>query len=150
MRRIKEEVDTHLQQLRDTQDPANVLLAESLGQQFEKELKEEQELYDKLDRYQAAEALNKKRQLGMSLCKKAKLQEQLITEAFQTQLINAQDEKEMVDLIEDRKYIASIQRPVARRGYIGYIDTDKPPTENKAANVSDNDVARALRRSRTN
>lgn len=149
--KMREDVSVALQQLKDTQDPANVLLAESLGQQFTKELQEEQELRDKLDRYEATEAITKKRTLALDLCKKAKLPEQTITEAFQTQLINARDEKEMKDLIEDRRYISSIQRPISRHNYIGHVDNDKPADKGTAANVpTDQAVAGILRRSRGN
>ena len=114
----KEAVDMALRQLRDSGDPANVQLAESLDTILAVERKKEKDLMEELDKYKAAEAYRKKYHAAKELCRKCNLQEALVTDVFLEQL-TGHDEKGMKALIEDRKAIAGIRRPVSSPGFVG-------------------------------
>ena len=149
--RMREDINQALTALKA--NPTHVELAESLEACLQAEFTKERDLKEKLDLLEAKEAIRTKEALGLKLCRDAKLNPKAITDGFKRQLLEARDEKEMKDLIEDRRQITSIQRPLSRNGYVGYEDYDKPPartTNGKSdkPEVSTDQVARMLRSSR--
>lgn len=84
-------------------------------------------LVEELDTLKTQLAIWKKTELAQKLCEDAKLPSVAITETFLAQLIEAKDEKAMKALVEDRKQIASLQRPrstgaIGGNGKAGQMD----------------------------
>lgn len=75
--------------------------------------KENKELRERLDALEAKDRLNEKHKTAHRLCEEAKLPAVLVSETFLTLLVEAKDEAAMKKLIEDRRSISNIKRPVS-------------------------------------
>jgi len=71
------------------------------------------QLLERVDRLEAEAALAKKHALAHRLCEESRLPSVLVTKVFLAQLIEAKDEAAMKQLIEDRRSISNIKRPVS-------------------------------------
>ena len=71
------------------------------------------QLLERVDSLEAKDRLREKHDTAHRLCEAAKLPSVLVTEVFLSQLVEAKDEKAMQKLIEDRKAVSNIKRPVS-------------------------------------
>lgn len=92
-------------------------------------------LLEQLDAAQVKLAVREKNELAHRLCVEAKLLPAAISETFLGQLIDAKDEVAMKKLIEDRKAVASIQRP----------KSSGPIRESAAAKIDNAEFAKTLK-----
>lgn len=141
-----ETVNTVLQQLRDSGDPRNKELAESLGKKITESAQAEQKLMEELDALRVKDAHAAKQTKVVELCDKAYLEprdmpEGFKSQAFLNQLMGCSTEQSMKDLIEDRKAIFGLQKP---RSSPSHYQT-KPGTEDGKKEMKAEEFASQVR-----
>lgn len=95
-------------------------------------------LFERVDAAETKLAVREKNDLAHRLCQEAKLPSVAVTPTFLGQLLEAKDEKAMKALIEDRKAIASIQKP----------RSTGPAGGSNSGQISNSDFAKSIREGR--